>query len=89
MYWLSKLHIDISLSTLEAEYIALSQAMRDILSLRQLLQEIGNLLNMDFEPPVIIHSTLFEDNNCDLGLDKFPRKTPRTIHVDVNYHIYR
>ena len=48
----SKLQTEIVLSTLEAEYIALSQSMRELLPLRNLLQEVGknlklDLLNMD------------------------------------------
>ena len=35
--WVSKIQIYIDLSTLEAEYIDLSQAMSDLLTLRQLI----------------------------------------------------
>ena len=43
----SKLQTEIALSTLEAEYIALSQSMRELLPLRRLLQEVGKNLNLD------------------------------------------
>ena len=41
----SKLWTEIALLTLEAEYIALSQGMRELLPLRNLLQEVGKNLN--------------------------------------------
>ena len=43
-----KLQTEIALSTLEAEYIALSQSMRELLPLRNLLQEVGKNLKLDF-----------------------------------------
>ena len=59
LYWLSKLQNYIALSTLESEYISLSQAMRDLLSLRQFLQKVGTQLKMDLASPAIMHSTVF------------------------------
>ena len=44
----SKLQTEIALSTLEAEYIALSQSMRELLPLRNLLQEVGKNLKLNF-----------------------------------------
>ena len=39
--WSSKLQSEISLSTLEAEYIALSQGMRELMSAKRLVLELG------------------------------------------------
>ena len=38
--WISKLQTQVALSTMEAEYIALSQSMRDLIPLREILKEI-------------------------------------------------
>ena len=38
--WNSKLQSEIALSTLESEYIALSQGMRDLVSARRLVKEL-------------------------------------------------
>jgi hypothetical protein len=38
--WASKIQTQIALSTMEAEYIALSQAMRDLIPIREVLKEI-------------------------------------------------
>ena len=85
----SKLEIEIALSTLEAEYIALSQAMRELLPARELLQEIGTELQLDFAKPTIMHSTVFEDNNGALQLTTSPKITPRTKHIAVKYHFFK
>jgi hypothetical protein len=40
LLWSSKIQTHISLSTMEAEYIALSQAMRDLILIQEVLKEI-------------------------------------------------
>ena len=87
--WVSKLQTEIALSTLEAEYIALSTAMRDLLPMRRVLTEIGTQLKLDFMKPAMIHSTIFEDNNGALGLAKAPKISPRTKHIAVKYHWFK
>jgi hypothetical protein len=49
-------------STTEAEYIALSQAMRDLIPMQTLMKEIAELTQMKVGG-TIAHSTVFEDNN--------------------------
>ena len=87
--WVSKLQSEISLSTLEAEYIALSQAMRDFLPMRELLKEISSKTNLTANDIGTMHSTVFEDNNGALGLATSPRITPRTKHIAIKYHFFR
>jgi hypothetical protein len=38
--WVSRMQTRIALSTMEAEYIALSQSMRDLIKIREILSEI-------------------------------------------------
>ena len=66
--WTSKLQNEIALSTLEADYIALSQAIRELLPQRELLQEIGDKMKLSYTQPSILHSSVFEDNNGALQL---------------------
>ena len=87
--WVSKLQTEIALSTLESEYIALSQAMRDLLPMRWLLQEIGTVMKLEFAEPALVHGTIFEDNNGALGLATAPKLTPRTKHIGVKYHWFK
>lgn len=89
LIWVSKLQTEVALSTTEAEYIALSQAMRDLIPMRRLLQEAGQALQMAFSKPAILHSTVFEDNNGAISLASSPRITPRTKHIAVKYHHFR
>jgi hypothetical protein len=87
--WSSKLQTEIALSTLEAEYIALSQGMRELIPMRRLLEELGGKLDLDFAKPTMIKSTVFEDNNGALGLATAPKLTPRTKHIATKYHWFR
>ena len=87
--WVSKLQTEIALSTTEAEYIALSQSMRDLIPMRRLLQEAGTALALSFSQPAILHSTVFEDNNGALTVATSPRISPRTKHIAVKYHHFK
>jgi hypothetical protein len=44
LLWVSKLQTQIALSTMEAEYIALSQSMRDLIPIREILKEIMTIV---------------------------------------------
>ena len=59
--WSSKLQSEIALSTLEAEYITLSQGMREMVSARRLLFELASWMDYDLQD--ISHvSKAWEDN---------------------------
>jgi Reverse transcriptase (RNA-dependent DNA polymerase) len=45
--WTSKLQSEIALSTMEAEYIALSQSMRELLPIRELVREMARAKKFD------------------------------------------
>jgi len=87
--WVSKLQTEIALSTMEAEYIALSQAMRDVIPMRQLVQELTEFFKTGTDFQVRTHSKIFEDNNGALTLATSPRMTPRSKHIAVKYHFFR
>jgi hypothetical protein len=86
--WVSKLQTEIALSTLEAKYIALSQAMRNMIPMRVVVDEITNFLNYDKTITIRTHSNVFEDNNGALLLANIPRLTPRSKHIAVKYHFF-
>jgi hypothetical protein len=87
--WVSKLQTEIALSTTEAEYVALSQAIRELLPMCELFQEIGTALKLKCALPTILHSTVFEDYNGALSLATSPKISPRTQHIAVKYHHFR
>ncbi|MEJ2116200.1 MAG: Ty1/Copia family ribonuclease HI, partial [Gammaproteobacteria bacterium] len=86
--WVSKLQSEIALSMTEAEYIALSQSMRDLIPMKQLLKEVGPLCSLS-EMDIVTHSTVFEDNNGALELATAPKMRPRTKHIAIKYHHFR
>jgi len=70
--WVSKLQTDIALSTTEAEYIALSQAMRDIIPMRTVQNEIAGITNLKIGKAVA-HSIIFKDNMECIELVNAPK----------------
>ena len=100
--WFSKLQTQIALSTMEAEYIALSQSMREIIGLREILKEIyitvlnsaTDYNNLEFRTVSktfgeIPPSTVHEDNEACLKFASVPKMSPRTKHIAIPYHFFR
>ena len=52
---------EITLSTTESESVALSQLMRDVISLLYLLKELSEVIPSE-DTTLKIHCTIFEDN---------------------------
>ncbi|MGH3053588.1 MAG: reverse transcriptase domain-containing protein, partial [Gaiellaceae bacterium] len=88
LLWVSKLQTEIALSTTEAEYIALSQSMRDVLPMKRIISEVLTSYGINLKG-TNTHSTVFEDNNGALSLAHTPAMTPRTKHIGVKYHFFR
>jgi hypothetical protein len=86
--WSSKLQTEIALSTTEAEYIALSQSMRETLPFMNLMQEIGDVFEF-FNPKPKFHCRVFEDNMSCIKVAESPKFTPRTKHIAIKYHHFR
>ncbi|KAI2510177.1 hypothetical protein MHU86_4209 [Fragilaria crotonensis] len=89
--WGSKLQTETALSTMEAEYISLSQALRVLLPLRIILEEVSSHLHLKPDPRSVIKSTIFEDNQACLLLATSdpPKLTPRSKSIAVKYHWFR
>lgn len=89
VHWVSKLQTLTTLSTMEAEYVSLSTAMRELIPMRTIVSEIRETLKLDQKFKVRAHSKVFEDNNGALALAKSPRMTPRSKHIAIHYHFFR
>jgi hypothetical protein len=76
------------LSTTEAEYIALSQAMRELIPMQSLLKEISEMTKFIIGD-TIAHCTVFEDNQGCVDLIHSPKVNPRTRHISIKYHHFR
>ena len=88
IYWCSKLQTEIALSTTEAEYIALSQAMREVLPFLNLMGEIKDLLPVKNDKPKF-YCTVWEDNRSCIKVAESPKFTPRTKHIALKCHHFR
>ena len=67
LIWKSQLQTEVVLSTFHAEYVALSQALHEVLWIQCLFTEINSVLALPFAVPTI-HAEVFEDNNAALIL---------------------
>ncbi|KAG3046761.1 hypothetical protein PI125_g26935 [Phytophthora idaei] len=82
--WGSKKQSSVSLSTSEAEYIALSLAIQEGKWIHRLLCEILVATN-DTGPELKIR----EDNQSCIKMTKNPVNHGRTKHIDIKYHHIR
>ena len=85
--WQSKLQTTIGLSTTEAEYVALSSAMRDVVYFMNLINKMKNFgIHLPGVPKPITTCRVFEDNVGALELANTPKLRPRTKHLAVHLH---
>ena len=87
--WTSKLQTQIALSTTEAEYIALSTALRDVIPLMELHQELCTHGFNFTAIQLTIHCKVFEDNSGALEIATVHKMRPRTKHINTQYHHFR
>ena len=88
IHWTSKLQQETALSTTEAEYIALAQALREFIPLRRAYEEMMSAFGFD-KNPAVFKSRIFEDNNGAISTASTPKMTPRTKHIAVKYHFVK
>ncbi len=83
MHWTSKMQTEIALSTTEAEYIALSQSMREVLPIMWLLEEAKQhgVPVLNARPKV--HCKVFEDNAGAIEIANVPKMRPRIKHLQM------
>jgi hypothetical protein len=89
--WSSKLQNNICLSTMMAEYYALSMAMREVLPLRNLVEVVAEGTGLSPECSTSFLTTVWEDNNGALTLAKLDpgQNTARSRAFDVRAHWFR
>jgi hypothetical protein len=87
--WLSKLQTEIAMSTTEAEYVSLSQSLRDCIPLMQLMKELKQFNYPIVYTPPKIYIKVFEDNMGALQMAMLPKMRSRTKHINVKYHHFR
>jgi hypothetical protein len=89
--WSSKLQGSIALSTMEAEYNALSSAMRDLLPLRTVASTVFKAVGIGEDVLSTFRTTVHEDNTGCITLANLEagRVTPRSKHYAVRTHWFR
>lgn len=78
--WKSATQKCVSLSAVEAEFIAATEATREVLFLKQLLRSIG----IATEVP-----TVYSDNTGCIQVSKDPAQHWKLKHIDTKYHFIR
>jgi Reverse transcriptase (RNA-dependent DNA polymerase) len=87
LVWKSTIQSHISLSTLEAEYSALSSCLRAFIPIRRMLCEIINGMDgLPEEVKATFRCQVFEDNSGALTLAVNQRTTSRTKYFHVMWH---
>ncbi len=86
--WKSKLQTEIALSTMEAEYDAISTLCRDLFLLIELTNELCAALQVKIHTETQMHIKIHKDNIGALTLGKLEpqQMTPRSKHYAVKYH---
>ena len=88
--WSSKMQSIITLSTTEAEYVALSTALRDVIYILHLTEELtANGIHVPLPSVPHITCSVFEDNAGAVELANNPKLRPRTKHIAIPYHHFR
>ena len=88
LIWCSKLQTEIALSTAEAEYIAMSHALRDTIPIQNLVKEVSCIFQLP-EPITDFCITVHEDNLSAISMAESLKFTPRTKHIAIKYHHFR
>ena len=89
--WHSKLQTTIATSSVHAEYIGLSRAMRDVIPLRNTLTTVAKALGLPDDYPTTFQTRIWEDNDgCRTIANLEPgRFTPASKWYDINLHWFR
>ncbi|KAG8479822.1 hypothetical protein CXB51_029312 [Gossypium anomalum] len=78
--WKSTLQSTVAISTTEAEYMAVTKAVKDAIWLNGLLEDLGVVQS---------HISLYCDSQSAIHLAKNQVYHSRTKHIDVRYHFVR
>eukprot|EP00957_Ditylum_brightwellii_P194560 14819393-Ditylum_brightwellii.AAC.1 len=90
--WVSKLQTEVALSTLYAEYVALFQSLRDLLSTKDLITEVVKGMwqkDTHMELKLVSKSTVYEENNGAIRVASCPKTNPTSKSIAVKYHWFR
>ncbi|KAE8692624.1 Retrovirus-related Pol polyprotein from transposon TNT 1-94 [Hibiscus syriacus] len=78
--WVSQLQKIVALSTTEAEYVAVTEASKEMVWLQSFLEELGKKQE---------NNVLYYDSQSAIHLAKNPSFHSRTKHIQLRYHFIR
>jgi len=78
--WVSKLQTVVALSTTEAGYMATTQACKEAIWMKKLMEELGHK-----QEKILLYC----DSQSALHIVRNPAFHSRTKHIDVQYHFVR
>ena len=84
----SRLQTEIALSTAEAKYIPLSSALREVIPLVTLTEEIHKIFPLHIVQPEV-GCSVHEDNQSCIKMANSMKFTPRTKHIALKYHHFK
>lgn len=89
--WGSRLQKTVSTSSTEAEYMAITEATKETLWLRQLMREVdgANLLEAEGPDSDAMTVTIYVDNKGAIQIAKNPTSHSRTKHIEVRHFFVR
>ena len=85
--WKSQLQHTVALSTMKAEYMALTEATKELIWIRTLLAELGYLNHSTASTTK--PTELYSDNQSAIALAKNPVSHARAKHIDIRHHFVR
>jgi hypothetical protein len=78
--------MEISLSTLEAEYVVLSNALKSLLPLKHLIEELISVMQLPKEVGTTVKARAFKDNQGAYYLATNQQITNRTKYFLLRFH---
>jgi hypothetical protein len=89
--WSSRLQTELALSTMEAEYVAMSSACKDLFPVVDVIRELSKAVGLGDDFDTKFHIKVHEDNVGALTLGRLEpgRMTPRSKHYAIKYHWFR
>ena len=87
--WKSKMQTTIALSTAEAEYVALSQGLRDTIPILRLMNEISRNMPKVLKAKTSIKCKVYEDNQAAIAMATSPKVTQRAKHISTKVHHFK
>ena len=79
--WTARKQQCVTLSSTEAEYVALSEACKELVWMMKLMRDVGE----NIDGPVLIH----EDNQSCISILEAEGECRRTKHIDTKYNFVR